>query len=247
MNLVEVQHNNVMSLWVGAEGLWIRSMQKNLKLLVSNKETGFFCNCNPFSGKNLARFSVATAQVLLEVNNTICQVLLAKKFWYEYYKGENISLSNRYPKYCQICSGFSSAVFVLECRECPENQVDSERMVTAKHAGDLRIFTGGVWTCPHLHQGTASPKTLCLSGHCQIQLSCLNFTVWNKTGDVIQRWDVKGLMAATGDFKFCWNLYSNLVFSLSSGQLLIFAGILSPSRLLLPWLAEVQGLMKSQY
>lgn len=53
MNLVEVQHNNVMSLWVGAEGLWIRSMQENLKLLVSNKETGFSVIATPLVEKNL--------------------------------------------------------------------------------------------------------------------------------------------------------------------------------------------------
>jgi len=68
---------------------------------------------------------------------------LAKKFWYEYYRGKNISLSNRYCKYCQICSRFSSVVFVLECVKCPKNQVDFERMVAAKHAGNLHLFTGG--------------------------------------------------------------------------------------------------------
>lgn len=67
-------------------------------------------------------FSVAVTQVLLKVNNTICQVLLAKEFWYEYYRGEKIHLSNRYPKYCQICSGFSSAVFIRECTKYPKNK-----------------------------------------------------------------------------------------------------------------------------
>lgn len=93
--------------------------------------------------KILLGFSVAAAQVLLKVNNTICQVLLAKKFWYEYYREKNINLSNRYPKYCQICSGFSSAGFVLERATCPKNEVGFERLVTAKHAGDLHLFTGG--------------------------------------------------------------------------------------------------------
>lgn len=96
--------------------------------------------------KFLLGFSVAAAQVLLRVNNTICQVFFAKKLnieRYEYYIGKNIDLSNRYPKYCQICSGLSSAVFILECAKCPKNQVDFKRMVTAKHAGYLRLFTEG--------------------------------------------------------------------------------------------------------
>lgn len=45
-------------------------------------------------------------------------MLLAKEFWYEYYRGKNINLSSRYPKYCQICS----AVFVLECAKCPKTK-----------------------------------------------------------------------------------------------------------------------------
>lgn len=35
-----------------------------------------------------------------------------------------------------------------------------------------------------------------------MELPCLEFTPWEKTGDFIQRWDVKGPVAATGDFKF---------------------------------------------
>ena len=59
---------------------------------------------------------------------------------------------------------------------------------------------------------------------------------------------MKGLVAATGDFKFCGSPCSNLVFSsMSSSQLLTFAGTSSsPSRLLLAWLDEVQGLTTSQ-
>lgn len=33
-----------------------------------------------------------------------------------------------------------------------------------------------------------------------MQLPCLKFTVWNKTGDFIQRSDVKGGVAFMGDF-----------------------------------------------
>ena len=114
--------------------------------MTSQEETGFSVIEIHFVEEFLLGFSVAAAQVLLKVNNTICQVLLANK-WnierYEYYRGKNINLSNRYPKYCQICSGFSSAVFVLECVKCPKNQVDFRKDGDCQTCRGPASFTGG--------------------------------------------------------------------------------------------------------
>lgn len=54
--------------------------------MTSQEETGFPVIETHVREKFLLGFSVAAAQVLLKVNNTICQVLFAKKLSIETYE-----------------------------------------------------------------------------------------------------------------------------------------------------------------